>query len=213
MTHDPRTSFLTQLLTTPAGRQHMLSISVDAEEGDETGIFDRLADVVDDPKLVRIVERHRDDEVRHAALFRGCLDRLGLEKQEIPAELKIIHQIGEARGGAERAIETPDDVVAVYAMLLAIEDRGVEQFPAIAEAFRPHDPDTADTYLRVARDERGHVRYCETVGRHYAGDDETWRAAVATARAVEAEAFVGVGLANVGYCADRGWVSADVLTA
>src|SRR4051812_33350459 len=58
-------AFLHQLLAVPEGRQLMLSISVDAEEGDESGIFDQLAELVDDPALRRVVETHRDDEVRH----------------------------------------------------------------------------------------------------------------------------------------------------
>jgi rubrerythrin len=152
MEHDIRTTFLAQLVATPAGRRHMLSISVDAEEGDEGGLFDQLADFVDDPKLRSIVERHRDDESRHAQLFRGCLSRLGLEMQPVPDELKLIRQIADATGGAERGVHTADDVVATYAMLLAIEERGVEQFPHIADAFRSVDTDTAEVYLRVARE-------------------------------------------------------------
>lgn len=65
--------------------------------------------------------------------------------------------------------------------------------------------------LRVARDERGHVRYCETIGRHYAPDLVTWREAVAVARTLEETAFSDVGLANISYCAERGWVQLDNL--
>ncbi len=206
MDTDIGTTFLAQLVTTDAGRQHMLSISVDAEEGDEGHIFEQLADRVEDPKMKQIVERHRDDEVRHAQLFRGCLSRLGLEMQAIPDELKIVHQIAAVTGGFDDPIETSGDVVAAYAMLLAIEERGVERFPLIADAFRSVDPETADVYLRVARDERGHVNYCESIGRHHAGDDATWRTALAEARAIEEVAFLGVGLANLTYCTERGWV-------
>lgn len=213
MEHDIGTAFLTRLVAIPLGRQHMLSISVDAEDGDEGGIFEQLADCVDDPKLRRIVERHRDDETRHAQLFRECLHRLGLEKQSIPDELRIIHQIAAQTGGVERGVHTASDIVVTYAMLLAIEERGVEQFPRIAEAFRTVDPETADVYLRVARDERGHMRYCETIGRHYAGDDATWKQALDAARTVEEAAFLQVGIANLTYCGERGWVQLDELVA
>jgi rubrerythrin len=203
----PRSAFLSELLATPAGRRHMLSISVDAEEGDEGGIFDQLADTVDDPKLRRIVERHRDDEVRHARLFRGCLARLDFELQPLPDDLKVIRQIAASTTrGTEHRVHTTDDVVATYAVLLAIEQRGVEQFPLIADAFRPFDPDTADVYERVTRDERGHVRYCDTIGRHYAKDASTWDQVCAVARTVEERAFAAVGEANLSYCAERGWV-------
>lgn len=128
-----RREFFAQLVATREGRQHMLSFSVDAEEGDEGEIFDQLAGVVDDPKLRRMVERHRDDEVRHAGLFRDCLARLGLQKVEVPDEIKIIRQIADGTGGFERGVHGVEDVVATYAMLYVIEERGVEQFPFLAE--------------------------------------------------------------------------------
>lgn len=204
---DIRRLFLAELTATPAGRRHLLSISVDAEEGDEGEIFEQLADIVEDPKLRRIVVRHRDDEARHAQLFRDCLSRLGLDQVPTPDEMKIVRRIADATGGFEQGVHSAADVVATYAMLLAIEERGVEQFPLIADAFDAVDPETAAVYRRVARDERGHVRYCETIGRHYAGSDEAWRQAVAEARVVEASVFLEVGLCNLAYCAARGWTT------
>src|SRR5882757_5835571 len=106
-----RREFFAQLVATPEGRQHMLSFSVDAEEGDEGAIFDQLAGVVDDPRLRRIVERHRDDEIRHGKLFRSCLTRLGLEKVEVPDKIKIIRAIADGSGGFERGVRTAEDVV------------------------------------------------------------------------------------------------------
>ncbi len=206
-----RREFFTQLVSTPEGRQHMLSFSVDAEEGDEGAIFDQLAVAVEEPKLRRIVERHRDDEIRHGTLFRACLARLGLEKVEVPDEIRIIRQIASSSGGAERPVRTAEDIVATYAMLFVIEQRGVEQFPFLSEAFRAVDPETADTYDRVARDERGHVHYCETIGRHYAADDAAWQSAVTRARSIEESAFQAVGMANLTYCAERGWVRMDAV--
>jgi rubrerythrin len=207
---ETRTAFLTELASTPAGRQHMLSLAVDAEEGDESGIFDQLADLVDDPKLRRIVERHRDDEVRHAGLFRGCLTRQGFEKQDLPERLRIIRRIAGSAGGGtgndRSGVHSIADVVATYALLHAIELRGVEQFPIIAAAFRPFDPETAEVYLQVARDERGHVRYCQTIGRHYATDDAEWESMLAFTNELEASAFAGVCVDDITYCAGKGLV-------
>ncbi len=205
MESNPASVFLTRLLESPAGRAHMLSVSVDAEEGDESGVFDQLADAVDDPEHRRIVVRHRDDEVRHAGLFRACLERNGFTKQELPAELGVIRQVAE-RTGRDGSVSTQSDIVTTYALLFAIEERGVAQFPSIADAFEPHDPETAEVYRAVARDERGHVHYCRRIGRHYAGDDETWEEAVARARVIEDDAFTHAGLANVSYCAEHGWI-------
>jgi hypothetical protein len=85
-----------------------------------------------------------------------------------------------------------------FAILLAIETRGVEQFPRIGAEFRRlGDAATADTFDEVARDERGHVRSCASLGRRYAPDDATWEEAVARARTAEASAFETVGLATL----------------
>jgi hypothetical protein len=203
-------AFLAALVATPAGRQHLLSVAVDAEEGDETGIFDQLADAVDVPELAHIVRVHRDDEVRHAGLYRECLRRNGYSKQELPESLSVVAQV---RGGAAGpvGVRTPEEIVMIYAVLLAIEERGVERFPLIADAFDAHDPETAETYRRVTRDERGHVRYCQRIGRHYAGSDQAWDDAVAFGRQVEAEAFTRATTAGAAYCADRGWVDLAAL--
>ncbi|MCU1356178.1 MAG: hypothetical protein JWM89_1596 [Acidimicrobiales bacterium] len=206
-------AFMRRLLAVPEGRRFMLSITVDAEEGDESGVFDQLAECVDDPVLRRVVMTHRDDEVRHASLFRGCLDRNGWEKVEVPDEMRVIREVADGAEPQERTITTPEDIVTAYALLLVIEERGVQRFGQIADAFRPHDPETADTYLQVARDERGHVRYCTRIGRHYAADEAAWDAAVARARAREGDAFGRVGVATLSYAHDRGWVDTGALLA
>jgi rubrerythrin len=203
------TVFLTRLLETPEGRAHMLNISVAAEEGDESGLFDQVAAVVDEPELRRIVELHRDDEVRHAGLFRGCLERNGYEADGVPDSIAFIREVGGRSDRSDDPVRGVDDLVDFFALLLAIEERGVQQFPRLADLFEPHDPETAAVYRRVARDERGHVRYCERIGRHYAPDDQAWDDAVARARALEQEAFLSVGLANLAYCTDHGLVQMD----
>jgi hypothetical protein len=206
-------TFLELLLASPEGRQHMLSVSVDAEEGDESGIFDQLADAVDVPELRRIVETHRDDEVRHAGLYRDCLRRNGFTKQALPSDVLIVRQAAQITGRRDEPIRTADDIVRTFALLLAIEERGVQQFPILADAFEPYDAETAETYRRVTRDERGHVRYCRRIGRHYAAGDDAWDRACAEARTVEAEAFRRVGAAQAVYCAQQGWVDLDEVVA
>ena len=202
-------AFLRALAATPEGRQHLLSVAVDAEEGDEAGRFDQVAAVVDDPSLRRVVLAHRDDEARHARLYRGCLARLGRPKLDLPPHLSLIHQLAVTGEDPDQPVRTRGDVVDFYALLLAVERRGVERFPHIAAAFEPHDPETADIYRRVTRDERGHVRYCERIGRHYAGTDDSWDAAVARARVREEQAFLLAGLAQVQHCVERGLVELE----
>jgi rubrerythrin len=207
VSNDPwSTVFSTELARIPEGRQHLLSLAVDAEEGDEGGVFDQLLGFIDDPKLHRIAERHRDDEVRHAGLFRDCLARLGLEKQPIPPDLRIIHQIANATGTSDWAIHSHEEAIHAYALLWATERRGVERFPRIAEAFEPVDPQTAEVYRRVTTDERGHVRYCQRIGRHLAPSDEYWEAATTLAEGLESAAFSKVVANNLRYCKDHGWL-------
>jgi rubrerythrin len=204
-------TFLRALLTTPAGREHLLSIAVDAEEGDEAGLFDQIADAVDVPELRRVVETHRDDELRHARLYRECLARNGYTKRELPSSLSLIDQLRDGVEDPAPTLHTADDIMWFYALLYVIEERGVERFPLIADAFERHDPETAETYRRVARDERGHIRYCERIGRHYAASDDAWAEAVAVSREIEAAAFARAERAQLTYCVQQGLVDVDAL--
>jgi hypothetical protein len=207
-----RSTIVRSLLATDAGRAHVLSLMVAAEEGDEAGVFDRLLEHMDDPKLKRVIGAHKADEERHAGLYRACLARNGLSLGVIPDELLIIREVGRTAGGvfaetAATAIATDLDVMNTYALLLAIEERGVEQFPLLGAEFRRlGDAQTADTFDAVTRDELGHTKICRTLGRRYAPDDATWERAVAHYRGVEAKAFDRVGLAGLRYAWKRGLI-------
>src|SRR4029079_15436437 len=165
-------------------RAHILNLMVAAEEGDEAGVFDRLKAVVDDPRIRKTIDRHQRDEQRHAEMYRACIARNGFEAQPVPDELMIIRQVGRVAGGGFAAGESAgdasgivsrQDIMNTYALLLAIEERGVDQFPRIGAEFRRvGDHETADTFDRVAKDELRHTRYCRAIGRRYAPDDATW---------------------------------------
>jgi rubrerythrin len=207
-------SFLRSLVSHPAGRAQLLSLMVAAEEGDEAGVFDQLVRKADDPELEKLVRRHKEDEARHAGMYRACLARNGLEPQPVPDALMIIRQVGREAGGAFAAgvdagsahgIVTREDVMNTYALLLAIEERGVQRFPLIGAEFRRiGDHETADTFDRVTEDERRHTLYCRAIGRRYAPDDATWERAVAKYRAVEERAFKRVGFATMLYALRKG---------
>jgi rubrerythrin len=212
-------SFLRSLVSHPAGRAHVLSLMVAAEEGDEAGVFDQLLRRADDAELAKLVRRHKEDEERHAAMYRECLARNGLEMQAVPDELLIIRQVAREAGGAfsaaldaSKAVVAREDVMNTYALLLAIEERGVQRFPMIGQEFRRiGDHATADTFDRVTEDERRHTRYCAAIGRRHAPDEATWQRAVAKYREVEQRAFDRVGRATLAYAVEsglvwRGWV-------
>jgi rubrerythrin len=207
---------LRRLVSTPEGRAHVLSLMVAAEEGDEAGVFDRLSNVVDDPKLQKLIDRHQGDERRHAEMYRACLERNGVAPRPVPGELMIIRRVGRVAGGAfsagvdtrsAAAIVSREDVMNTYALLLAIEERGVQQFPLIGAEFRRiGDHETADTFEHVAEDERRHTRYCRAIGRRYAPDDRTWDRAVERYRRIEQRAFDEVGMAGLKYVMRNGLV-------
>jgi hypothetical protein len=211
-----RTHFIRRLVSTPAGRAHVLSMMIAAEEGDEAGVFDQLRSRCDDPELAKLVSRHQADELRHAGMYRACLERNGLDASPIPDELMIIRQVGREAGGAFRegietgssdGIATDLDVMNTYALLLVIEERGVQQFPLIGAEFRRiGDHVTADTFDRVTADEVWHTKYCQKIGRRFAPDDETWERAVDHYRGVEQRAFERVGIAGLAYAFERGLV-------
>jgi rubrerythrin len=207
-------SFMRSLVSHPAGRAHVLSLMVAAEEGDEVGVFDQLIRKADDPELAKLVRRHKEDEERHAAMYRACLARNGLAERPIDDRLLIIREVGREAGGAFAAglaegsadgIATREDVMNTYAVLLAIEERGVERFPLIGAEFRRiGDHETADTFDRITADEVRHTKYCAAIGRRYAPDEATWQRAVEKHRAIEARAFARVGIAGMAYALENG---------
>jgi hypothetical protein len=200
------------LVSHAAGRAFVLSLMVAAEEGDESGVFDQLARRADDPELEKLIRRHQDDERRHAAMYRSCLTRNGLDVQSVPDELLIIRAVACEAGvtvaaGSADAIALRRDVMNTYALLLAIEKRGVQRFPLIGAEFRRiGDHETADTFDRVTEDERRHTKYCEAIGRRYAADEQEWQGAVAMHRGIEGRAFRRVGRATVVHALRQGLV-------
>jgi len=209
-----RRAFMRRLVSTARGRQHVLSLMVAAEEGDEQGVFDALAMRADDVELQKLVRVHQEDERVHAQLYRDCLTRTGLEYVTVPDDLMIIRHVGRTAGGVfaegvatgtTEALRSRADVMNTYALLLAIEQRGVQQFPLIGAEFRRlGDHLTADVFDRVTRDEARHVRYCKAIGRRYADSDAAWEAAVATYARIEDRAFKEVGMSTIAHALETG---------
>ena len=193
-TYDPRGSlsqfYLQRLLRTPRGRAFVLSFMVYSEEADEQGVFDALLDRVDDPELRKLVRVHRDDEVRHAGLLRERLAQLGAEPEPCPQELRLIEHIDRHCGGcAISFVAGQVGVMHAYLLLQVIEERAVRQFPRIANAMRPMDPQSAAVIDRIALDEQRHVKYAKAISRRYAPDAETLERSLARLRKAEARAF------------------------
>jgi hypothetical protein len=89
-------------------------------------------------------------------------------------------------------------------LLQVIEERGVKQFPLIAGAMRPFDPETADVIDRITNDERRHVRYAQAISRRYAPDPTTLAHTLDRFRVAEARAFEEHSRALLAHATSRG---------
>ncbi len=196
--------FLDRLCATHGGRAFLLNALVDAEEADEQGVFDHLIAEVSDPTLKKVIETHRDDEVRHAELMRVCLRRHGCPRQPGPVELQIVPYIARALGdGGARLLARPA-VWEAYAFLEVLEQRAVEEYPRFAAALGAIDPETGVVILEIADDEARHVKYARAVSRRYAPDPDTLERTRAKFRAAEAWAFDVHGRATIRHAVAHG---------
>ena len=197
--------FIAGLLSTPAGRAHVLNQVADAEATDEGAIFDRLLAHVDDPKLVQMIERHQADELRHADMFRESLAATGIDPGPVPAHLRLLDRIDALAGHVmQKPVEGDYDVMVAYLMLLVIEERAIEQFRLFIPAFERIDPATAAVFREVERDEVRHLRYCHAIAKRYAPDEARLNTKLAELRRFEYRAFVDNSRANMAHVFERG---------
>lgn len=186
--------FRERLVATPRGRAFLVRFLQSTEESDEAGIFDLLLARVDDPELRKLVRIHRDDEDRHAAIFRGCVERIsaasGVRPGPVPDDLRIVARIDELLGGLADPLRSGRlGVMEMYVVLQVIEERAVREWPAIVRALQPVDPDTARAVEGVVRDEQRHVKYARAISRRYAPDEATLERTLTHVREVEAAAY------------------------
>jgi len=180
-----------RLIGSPHGRAFHLSWMAHAEEADE-GVFDRLLASVDVPELNRMVAIHASDEQRHAALLRQCAARAGVVPEPVPPELHYIEQLRRLSGGGDLEAVFANghwSIMQIFAMLQVVEERGVRQFPMVAAALRPVDPESADVVAGIIRDEERHVGYTRAISRRYAPDPASLEQVLTLCRDVEARAF------------------------
>src|SRR5882672_9522113 len=131
-----RKRFLRRLVETPEGRAHVLNLMVVGEEADEAGVFDRLVALADDEAGRKAAIRHKTDEERHAALYRTCLARTGVQPRPVPDRLMLVRRIVRKSedgfavgidGGTAEGIDSRQDLMNTYAMLQVIEERALKQ--------------------------------------------------------------------------------------
>lgn len=200
-----RTRYLDRLLSTARGRAFVLNQMADAESSDEGAIFELLEQRVDDPELQRMIRKHAEDEVRHAGMFRACVERNGGVPGPVPDELRLIDRLDRALGDFfERGIEGDRGVMEAYLLLQVIEERAITQFAMFEPILRIYDPLSADVLVEIGKDEERHLRYCHAISRRYAPDEATREATLARYRDIEARAFAANGSANMVHALDQG---------
>lgn len=197
-------SFMRSLISTPAGRAHILSQIADAEDNGEAKIFDDALSAVDDPQIKKLIARHREDEIRHGQLFRDAMKKTGVDPGVIPDELKALWQLNNEIGGFfDRPITDHQGVVTAYVVLLALEERAMEQFSMHRDVFAEVDPEVAAIFDEVARDEERHLKYCHAITKMYADSEEERRAMIDDMRVKEARAFQRTQHANMAFIAQN----------
>jgi rubrerythrin len=202
--------FLSRLVAGARGRAFLLSFMADAEESDE-GAFDVLLAHAEHADVQKMVRTHAEDEARHGRLMRACVERVerqaGLAADELPVALRFIDRLDRLTAGAFRKGFPAEDgafaIMKVYALLQIVEERGVAQFALIADALRPHDPESAATIDGIVRDEERHVLYARAITRRYAPDEATLAATMAEMRLLEERAFDEHGRDFLAWCVEH----------
>lgn len=202
-------AFMTQLFSTPRGRAHLLAMASDAESSGEGRVFEELLLRKDDAELAKLVERHRDDETRHAQVLaeraRANAHAAGVEVPEVPAHLKLVDRLDAALGGFfSRPLETREDVMRAYLVLQVIEERAITQFELYAEAMKEVDPVTSALLEEIGADEARHLCYCHAIARRYAPSDAVHARELEHIRAVEARVFAENSSDNLEYALAQG---------
>jgi len=212
--------FLNDLFSTARGRAYVLAQAADAESTGEGRIFEVLLDHVREPDLLRMVKKHRDDEIRHAAMYGACRDRQGASLPHIPAELRLIDKIdehiGRFRKGGERFFEATvfDDryVMESYLFLQVLEERAVQEFELLADELWRFDRKSANVVVEIEADERRHLRYCHAISKRYAPSMVDLSKTLSQFRQAEALAYQEHARDSLAFILDNGFLSSRAKT-
>jgi tRNA isopentenyl-2-thiomethyl-A-37 hydroxylase MiaE len=188
-------SIRTEIMRQPSAKGFLLSAYSDAESSGEGEIFDKCLQRATDPTVIRMMQKHRDDEIRHGKLLADRRDELGLPAYEIPPALQWVERLSDEAGGTfDLPMDKPGDIVAAYQLLYVVEERALKDFALLAEVLEETGDDvTAKLFRTIAKDEARHLRYCEAIGRRYSSTDAEWDEGVAHLRQIEADFYEDQG--------------------
>ena len=90
-----------------------------------------------DPELQRLIGKHRDDEIRHEALFRAQYARNSQSELRVPPELRLIDKLDRELGSVlSREVVDDQGVLEAYSLLQVLEERAVVSLSPVEPAGR-----------------------------------------------------------------------------
>jgi hypothetical protein len=164
--------YYTQNTVNPRRRPHMFaSLALQESEGSRTVAHIRQAKAADIPAwLDEQMQRHVQDEIRHAQIFTRAVEREGyVIDQESEAAQNSIASVGEA---SMRRYHQVEDLAAaplpnLLSSVLLAEELGVRGFRCILKALPDDLTTTRAAVESVLQDEERHVRYLSDALRYF----------------------------------------------
>jgi hypothetical protein len=139
------------------------------EEGAEAIALDRIPPEA--PWLAKLVARQLEDETRHATLLRGRLAELGAVTRPAPSILRVklwwLDRVCAPYANAFAA----GRVVVLLAVAAQFETTGVRMFERHLGVLDADDP-TAVILRSILRDERRHMKSCNSAARKLVREHE-----------------------------------------
>ncbi len=142
------------------------------EEGAEAIALGRIPPEA--PWLARLVGRQLEDEARHARLLRARLAELGAELKPPPSILRVKLWFLDRVCAPYLDRFAAGRVVVLLAVAAQLEATGVRMFErhlGVLEQLAPDDP-TGELLRSILRDERRHVKSCNSAARRLLRDGE-----------------------------------------
>jgi hypothetical protein len=158
------TSDMHATASTPLGRSLLLSSVVSNEMSAVRLLSEILHDIKSvgvDERIVTMVERHRNDEIRHDEIIRERMSELGFSVAALDAFAAPGLDLYERL--------RPRDFAEKYAIIQVMEETAEDNYSAISTAFRGSDKDTAKLLDLIVYDERSHLKYCSLIAREFGG--------------------------------------------
>jgi hypothetical protein len=181
-----RLKILRQILTDPERRAKFLNIAAEAEDSGDVMFGCALRSASDDlrPKL----EKHRDDENKHAALLRGCVLACGGTPAPVAHNLQLFNRLADDCL-VDLAPKDERGLSDAFALLLISEERSMVQYALLSTMLIKIDPLASKAMEQIAIDERIHVGYCKTISERYAESPEQLEETISRFRQTEVWTF------------------------